>query len=80
MILTPSIRPFRWARMLWTYMIPVVPFVLFYDGVVSCLRAYSLEEFEERIVPLKRGNVGVANRRGPEWIAAGDLSAGASIV
>jgi len=43
-ILTPTIHPFRWPRLLFTYLIPVVPFVLFYDGIVSCLRAYSHTE------------------------------------
>jgi hypothetical protein len=27
--------------------IPVIPFVLFFDGLVSCLRAYSLGELHE---------------------------------
>ena len=30
-----------------------MPFVLFYDGIVSCLRAYSHRELEELIAPLK---------------------------
>jgi len=42
--LAPFIRPFRWSRLLWTYLIPVVPFVLWLDGVVSCLRAYTPSE------------------------------------
>jgi hypothetical protein len=37
-------RPFRWSRVLWTYVIPVVPAVLFIDGLISCLRAYSLAD------------------------------------
>lgn len=40
----PFRRPFRWSRLLWTYFIPVIPFVLFFDGLVSCLRSYSLGE------------------------------------
>jgi len=44
LLLAPSIRPFRWSRLFWTYLLPVVPFVLWYDGIVSCLRAYSREE------------------------------------
>ena len=30
----PFIRPFRFSRLLWTYLIPVIPLVLFLDGVV----------------------------------------------
>ncbi|MDQ1411410.1 MAG: hypothetical protein QOJ41_3145, partial [Acidobacteriaceae bacterium] len=40
----PFARPFRISRLFWTYVIPVIPFVLFFDGVVSCLRAYSQKE------------------------------------
>lgn len=52
-ILAPAIQPFRWSRLLWTWLIPLVPFVLFYDGIVSCLRAYSRQELEGLIAPLK---------------------------
>lgn len=43
----PFLRPFRWARLLWTYLIPVVPLVLLFDGIVSCLRTYSSAELIE---------------------------------
>jgi hypothetical protein len=43
----PFRRPFRWSRVLWTYVIPVIPFVLFFDGLVSCLRSYSVGELKE---------------------------------
>ncbi len=46
-LFVPFRRPFRWSRLLWTYLIPVIPFVLFFDGFVSCLRAYSLGELRE---------------------------------
>lgn len=42
--LGPFIRPFRWSRILWTYVLPVIPFVVWFDGVVSCLRAYTPPE------------------------------------
>lgn len=38
---TPLVRPFSWQRLLWTYLIPVVPLMFFWDGIVSCLRSYS---------------------------------------
>jgi hypothetical protein len=44
---TPHLRPFRWSRILWTYLLPVVPFTLFADGVLSCLRAYSVDDLRE---------------------------------
>jgi hypothetical protein len=44
LLTTPFLRPFRWSRIFWTYLIPVIPLALWFDGVVSCLRAYSAEE------------------------------------
>jgi hypothetical protein len=43
----PFVRPFRLSRLIWTYLIPVNPVVLFLDGIVSCLRAYSLAELSD---------------------------------
>ncbi|MGA7219217.1 MAG: hypothetical protein WBX38_12920 [Candidatus Sulfotelmatobacter sp.] len=49
---TPRIRPFRWSRLLWTYLIPVIPLVLLFDGVVSCLRTYQPRELREMVQKL----------------------------
>lgn len=43
-VLTPAIRPFRWSRLFWTYLVPVVPVAVLFDGVVSCLRTYTPDE------------------------------------
>lgn len=43
----PFIRPFRLSRLFWTYVLPVIPLVLFLDGIISCLRAYSPAEMSE---------------------------------
>lgn len=47
LVTTPFIRPFRWSRLLWTYLIPVVPMVLSFDSLVSCLRIYSVQELRD---------------------------------
>jgi hypothetical protein len=44
LLLVPFVRPFRWSRLAWTYLPPVLPLVGTFDGVVSCLRAYSTAE------------------------------------
>ena len=44
MISTPWIRPFRWSRLFFTYLIPLVPLLCLWDGIVSQLRAYTAEE------------------------------------
>ncbi len=46
-IFTPLIRPFRWSRLLCTYVLPIIPMVLLFDGVVSCLRTYRPQELRE---------------------------------
>src|SRR6202050_4412986 len=46
-LFVPFRRPFRWSRLLWTYLIPVIPFVLFFDGLIFCLRSYSLGELHD---------------------------------
>ncbi len=51
-VCTPWIRPFRWSRLLWTYLVPIIPFVLLFDGVVSCLRTYRPQELSELVEKL----------------------------
>jgi hypothetical protein len=53
---TPWIRPFRWSRLFWTYLIPIVPIVLLFDGVVSCLRTYRPQELREIVAKLSATN------------------------
>jgi hypothetical protein len=54
LLLVPFIRPFRWQHLIWTYLVPVVPCVLLFDGLVSCLRSYSLPELADltKAIPL----------------------------
>jgi hypothetical protein len=43
----PAIRPFRWRRLLFTYLIPLVPVTCWWDGLVSQFRAYTVAEMLE---------------------------------
>jgi len=52
---TPWIRPFRWSRLLWTYLIPIIPLVFLFDGLVSCLRTYRPQELREIVDKLTAG-------------------------
>jgi hypothetical protein len=47
LVMTPFVRPFRWSRLLWTYLVPVVPLVVLFDGLVSNWRTYSVAELRE---------------------------------
>jgi len=53
LFVTPFIRPFKIGRILFTYIIPIVPLFVLWDGVVSSLRTYSLNEMQEMIDELK---------------------------
>ncbi|WP_395140681.1 class I SAM-dependent methyltransferase [Armatimonas sp.] len=46
-IITPRIRPVRFSRLFFTYLIPILPFAVFFDGFVSCLRTYTPDELRE---------------------------------
>lgn len=47
LLFTPFIRPFRWTRLVATYVVPVVPLVVLFDGTVSALRSYTIDELRE---------------------------------
>ena len=55
-LITPFIRPFRWSRIFWTYLIPIVPAFVTWDAFVSCLRTYSVRELQELVDGLRGNN------------------------
>lgn len=65
----PFVRPFRLSLVLWTYLIPVIPFVLWFDGVVSCLRAYSPAELSAMIGNLRSNDYTWEIGEETGWIA-----------
>lgn len=44
LLMTPFIKPFKWGRIIFTYLIPILPFLICWDGLVSVLRTYSIKE------------------------------------
>ncbi|HYT82344.1 MAG TPA: hypothetical protein VEK86_02755 [Gemmatimonadales bacterium] len=52
LVLVPFVRPVRWSRLAWTYLPPVLPLVGTFDGIVSCLRAYSPAELRGLVAGL----------------------------
>jgi len=52
LLLTPLMRPFQWSRLLFTYLLPILPFLIFWDGLVSHLRTYSIDELEQLVAEL----------------------------
>jgi hypothetical protein len=47
LLFLPFIRPFRFSLFAWTYLIPILPLVMWFDGIVSCLRSHSVAELRE---------------------------------
>lgn len=56
LINTPFIRPFRWNRIICTYLIPIVPLVYTWDALVSHLRTYSIKELLDIVTELGDNN------------------------
>ncbi len=54
LFVTPFIKPFKLSRLLWTYLIPLVPLATCWDGVISMLRGYSPDALNELTAPLAR--------------------------
>lgn len=53
-LLTPFIRPFKIGRIFFTYILPIVPLFILWDGLVSVLRTYNLEELRQMTKSLER--------------------------
>jgi len=48
-VVAPFVRPFRWERLALTWAVPVIPALLFYDGVASMLRLYGTEDLHDLV-------------------------------
>ena len=53
LVLTPWIRPLSWVQLVFTYLIPILPLLMFWDGFVSQLRTYSVDELSGFIKDLR---------------------------
>ena len=49
LLFTPFVRPFRWSRLLLTYAVPLIPFLLLFDGTISMLRLYLEDDLRELV-------------------------------
>jgi hypothetical protein len=50
LVLTPFVRPFRWDRLFFTYLLPVNVLTITWDGVVSVLRSRTASAFAQLLV------------------------------
>jgi len=53
LILTPFIKPFKFDRIIFTYLIPVLPLFTLWDGIISDLRTYTVAELKQMISELR---------------------------
>jgi len=56
LILTPRVKNLSWQQLVFTYLIPVLPILIFWDGLVSHLRTYSAAEMLELAQRSPRGD------------------------
>lgn len=56
LFLTIFIRPFSVARIIFTYLIPIVPLIVLWDGIVSALRTYSIDEMKDLVEQAKNSD------------------------
>jgi hypothetical protein len=49
LLLTPLIKPFKLGRIVFTYLIPILPLLVMWDGMVSVLRTYSVKEMRDMV-------------------------------
>ena len=71
LVAVPFVRPFRWDRILFTYVIPLLPLAGMFDGIVSCLRTYSPGELRVLVSGLPEYDwaIGLVRHRFlPMWI------------
>lgn len=50
-MVTPRMRNLTWRKLLFTYLIPLIPLLITIDGVVSSLRTYTLDELRDMAGP-----------------------------
>ena len=56
LLFTPFIKPFKFGRLLFTYLIPIIPILVCWDGIVSVLRTYSIKEMRALIDTLSHSD------------------------
>jgi hypothetical protein len=53
LLMTPFIRPIKVDRIIFTYLIPIIPLCTLWDGIISVLRTYHVTELKQMISELR---------------------------
>ncbi|MCI4669846.1 MAG: hypothetical protein MRZ79_17050 [Bacteroidia bacterium] len=43
----PMVKPFRWSRIIFTYLLPILPFITFLDGFLALFKLYAPKDLNE---------------------------------
>nr|WKN37514.1 hypothetical protein K4G66_02170 [Tunicatimonas sp. TK19036] len=52
-LITPLVRPMTWRQLVFTYLIPILPALIAWDGSVSNVRTYTLDDMDILLEGLK---------------------------
>jgi hypothetical protein len=50
---SPKVKPFTFTRFLFAYLIPIIPLIYMWDGIISHLRSFTDEEMEQMVAPFQ---------------------------
>jgi hypothetical protein len=53
LFVTPFVRPLSFVHLLFTYLIPIIPLLIAWDGTISNLRTYTLKDLDELLSDIK---------------------------
>lgn len=55
LLTAPFVKPFRFVRIIFTYILPVLPFVTFFDGFMALFKLYAPKDLDELTTSIKTG-------------------------
>ncbi len=73
LLITPFIRPFKWSRLFFTYLVPLIPLGTVWDGTVSLLRLYTPEHMKAMVADLNAPHYTWHIGRAKHWSGNGVL-------
>ncbi|MFC6997605.1 hypothetical protein [Rufibacter roseus] len=73
LLITPFIRPFRWSRLFFTYVVPLIPLGTVWDGTVSLLRMYTPQHLRQMVQQLDAPHYTWHIGRARHWSGTGVL-------
>lgn len=55
LLTAPFVKPFRFVRIIFTYILPILPFVTFFDGFMALFKLYAPKDLDELTTSIKTG-------------------------